>query len=157
MKQIVKKLIKENKTISIMEACTGGALSTALTDIPGSSKIFNFAAVTYSNEYIIKMGVSKDVIDEYTVYSMETSDEMSNAICDFTSSDFGIGVIGQLNRHDIYNIVSEKDVIYISIYSKRYKKFYNKSLRVDKIKRHENKKIIVNNIKQMLNDVLKIR
>ena len=65
MEEVVKKLIEEKKTISTMESCTGGGLANAITNIPGASKAFMFGAVTYSNEYKIKMGVNKNVIDEY--------------------------------------------------------------------------------------------
>ena len=80
MKEIVEELIKRNKTISTMESCTGGHVVDAITSIEGASSILKFSAVTYSNEYKIKMGVSKDIIDTYTVYSMETANAMSKAI-----------------------------------------------------------------------------
>lgn len=40
-----------------MESCTGGALVNAITNIPGASEVLKFSAVTYSNEYKIKLGV----------------------------------------------------------------------------------------------------
>ena len=76
MKEIVEKLIKLNKTISTMESCTGGSLAGSITNIPGASEIFKYGAVTYSNEFKIKMGVNKDVIDKYSVYSENTANEM---------------------------------------------------------------------------------
>ena len=99
---IVKLLIKNNKTISIMESCTGGGVANAITNIEGSSEVFKFGAITYSNEYKIKMGVSKDIIDKYSVYSMETANEMSKNISLFTNSNYGIGITGKLNRIDKY-------------------------------------------------------
>ena len=72
IEKTIKKLIELKKTISTMESCSGGALANAITNIPDASKIFRFGAVTYSNEYKIKMGVSKDIIDTYSVYSKET-------------------------------------------------------------------------------------
>ena len=77
MKKLVEELIKNKKTISTMESCTGGGVANAITNIEGASEVLKFSAVTYSNEYKIKMGVSSDVIDEYSVYSMETAHEMS--------------------------------------------------------------------------------
>lgn len=98
MKEVVDILISNNNTISTMESCTGGGVSNAITNIEGSSSIFKFGAVTYSNEYKIKMGVNSDIIDEYSVYSMETANEMSKKISDFTISDYGIGITGKINR-----------------------------------------------------------
>ena len=63
LEEIVKKLTKENKTISTMESCTGGGFVNAITNIEGASEVLKFSAVTYSNEYKIKMGVDKDIID----------------------------------------------------------------------------------------------
>ena len=76
-RDLVNKLIESNITISTMESCTGGGVSNAITNIEGASEILRFSAVTYSNEYKIKMGVSPDVIDKYSVYSGECADEMS--------------------------------------------------------------------------------
>ena len=59
MKEIVERLISENKTIATMESCTGGNLVNEITNIDGSSNVLKFSAITYSNEYKIKMGVDK--------------------------------------------------------------------------------------------------
>ena len=80
MKEVVELLNKNNKTISTMESCTGGGVANAITNIEGSSSIFMFGAVTYSNEYKIKMGVNRNIIEKYSVYSMETANEMSKSI-----------------------------------------------------------------------------
>ena len=77
MKDIVLLLKKKNKTISTMESCTGGGVANAITNIEGASEVLKYSAVTYSNEFKIKMGVSSEVIDKYSVYSMETAMEMS--------------------------------------------------------------------------------
>ena len=58
MEEIIKKLTKLDKTISTMESCTGGGLANAITNIEGASEVFKYGAVTYSNEFKIKMGVS---------------------------------------------------------------------------------------------------
>ena len=66
---IVKYLIDNHITIATMESCTGGALASEITSHPGASEILKFSAVTYSNEFKIKMGVSEEVINEFSVYS----------------------------------------------------------------------------------------
>ena len=73
MREVVEKLIEQGKTISTMESCTGGGVADSITSIEGASEILKFSAVTYSNEFKIKMGVSSDVIDKYSVYSIETA------------------------------------------------------------------------------------
>ncbi len=92
MEKVVEKLRVLHKTISTMESCTGGGLANTITNVEGSSDVIKFSAVTYSNEFKIKMGVSKGVIDTYSVYSMETAMEMSKSICQFTNSDYGVGI-----------------------------------------------------------------
>ena len=123
MKELVEKLIRENKSISTMESCTGGGVANAITNVPGASEILKFSAVTYSNEFKIKMGVSSEVIDKYSVYSRETADEMSKSISDFTSSTYGVGVTGKLKRSDINNLHGEDDKVYISIYDRENDKY----------------------------------
>lgn len=150
MKEIVKRLIKLNKTISTMESCTGGFLANEITNIEGSSEVFKYSAVTYSNEYKIKMGVNKKVIDKYTVYSKESANEMSKNISDFTSSNYGVGITGQINRIDKRNIVNNNNKIYISIYDRDNNKFYNKEVVAIKDNRANNKKYIIEIIKKEL-------
>ena len=144
MKEIVNKLISLNKTISTMESCTGGAVSNSITNVDGASEAFKFGAVTYSNFFKEKMGVSKEVIDKYSVYSMETAQEMSKNISLFTDSNYGVGVTGKLNR------------VYISIYDKDTDKYYNFTYRALLKTRHENKDKIVEEIVKKLSEILKI-
>ena len=90
----------------------------AITNVPGASEVLKFSAVTYCNEYKIKMGVSKEVIDKYTVYSMQTADEMSKNISLFTNADYGVGITGKLNRVDKNNPYGNDNVVYVSVYDK---------------------------------------
>ena len=105
MENIVDELILSNKTISTMESCTGGFVASSITNISGSSKVFKFGAVTYSNEYKIRMGVNEDVINEYSVYSIETAKEMSKKISDFTNSDYVLVLNVNINKLDQNNKV----------------------------------------------------
>ena len=144
MKRVVDRLKEKNKTISTMESCTGGGIVNSITNIEGASEVLKFSAVTYSNEFKIKMGVSSDIIDKYSVYSIETAMEMSKNISKFTSSNYGIGVTGKLNRIDKNNLYGSDNTVYISIYDKDLDKFYNYNINVDKPSRKENKDIVIN-------------
>jgi nicotinamide mononucleotide (NMN) deamidase PncC len=57
-KEIVSILNDRNETIATMESCTGGGVANQITNIEGASNVLKFSAVTYSNEYMIKMGVA---------------------------------------------------------------------------------------------------
>ena len=155
LEEIVKILTEQNKTVSTMESCTGGALANAITNIPGASEILKFSAVTYSNEFKIKMGVSKDIIDTYSVYSIETAIEMSKKISEFTNSNYGIGITGKLNRVDPHNLSGDDNTVYFSIYNKDKNTNYNDSLKVTKETRKENKEEVIEKIIDKFYKILK--
>ena len=154
MKEIVRRLELLNKTISTMESCTGGAVASEITNVEGSSNVLKFSAVTYSNEYKIKMGVDENVIDEYTVYSKETAREMAKNISRYTNSNIGIGITGQLNRIDPANPVGKVNEVYISIYDKDLDKYYDEYLQVNGESRKDNKEQVINRLENILLEVL---
>ena len=68
--KIVKLLSKKKLTVSFAESCTGGLLSSSITSISGSSKVFNIALVTYSNDAKVKLlKVPKKIITKYGAVS----------------------------------------------------------------------------------------
>ena len=150
MKQIIDLLKEKNKTISTMESCTGGGVANAITNIEGASEVLRYSAVTYSNEYKIKMGVDEKVIDKYSVYSMETAIEMAKNISNFANSNIGVGITGKLNRVDINNPYGEDNVVYITIYDKDNDKYYNYKVEAIKGSRKENKELVIDKIKEEL-------
>lgn len=152
MKDIVEWLILKKKSISTMESCTGGFVSSAITDVDNSSLVFKFGAVTYSNDFKIKLGVSEKVIEDYSVYSMECAKEMSKKISFYTFSDYGIGVTGKFNKKDLNNPYGDDKTIFVSIYSRSDDKFYNKVVSVVDANRHENKKHVLDEIISLFNE-----
>jgi len=93
--QIHNLLIKSGKTISVAESCTGGLLSTLLTQISGSSKYFTLGAVTYSNkakEDILKIPVK--LITTHGAVSKEITQKMAQSVRKIAKTDFGIGITG---------------------------------------------------------------
>ena len=154
MKELVELLKSKNKTIAAMESCTGGGFANAVTNIEGCSDVIKFSAVTYSNEYKIKMGVEEAVIDEYSVYSIETANEMSKAISLYANSNYGIGITGKLNRFDKNNLFGEDNKVFISIYDKDDNKFYTTEINVTEESRQSNKELVINEIKKMLDELL---
>ncbi len=155
MKNIVELLIEKKKMISTMESCTGGAIANYITNIPDASQVFSFAAVTYSNEFKIKMGVSKEIIDKYTVYSMETARCMAKTISEFTNSSYGVGVTGKLKKVDPNNLSGENDLCYLSIYDSDNDKYYDEIIKVINDTREDNKKQIINIFVEKMINILK--
>lgn len=155
MKELVELLINNNKTIATMESCTGGGVANAITNIEGASEILKFSAVTYSNEYKIKMGVAREIIDKYSVYSMETAKEMSKNISLFTNSNYGVGITGKLNRVDKDNPYGKDNVVFVSVYDKDNNIYYNFSTEVKKESRVLNKEIIIEEIINQIKEIIK--
>ncbi len=153
-KNIIEKLTNDNKTISTMESCTGGGVSNAITNCEGASEVLKYSAVTYSNEYKIKMGVSKEVIDKYSVYSIETAKEMAKAISKYTNSNYGVGITGKLNRVDKRNPFGEDNVVFVSIYDKDNDKYYDSKIEAVKSSRSENKELVINEIISILENII---
>ncbi len=152
----VIKLCKNlGKSISTMESCTGGGVANAITNVPGSSDVFSFGAVTYSNEYKIRFGVPKKIIDKYTVYSAETARAMAKAIAEYTNSNFGIGITGKLKRVDDKNNFGDDDLVYICVYDRNIDKYYDIQHRVIYDTRSENKNDIIKIVSQMLTNILR--
>lgn len=155
MRDVVNLLIEKKMTIATMESCTGGFVASSITDIDGSSSVLKFSAVTYSNEYKIKMGVSKEVIDKYSVYSMNVAREMAKKISNFANSDIGVGITGKINRVDENNLFGDDNKIYYAIYDKNSDKYYEYELIAINDTRLNNKKYIMENISKNLLEIYK--
>ena len=155
MRDVVNLLIEKKMTIATMESCTGGFVASSITDIDGSSSVLKFSAVTYSNEYKIKMGVSKELIDKYSVYSMNVAREMAKKISNFANSDIGVGITGKINRVDENNLFGDDNKIYYAIYDKNSDKYYEYELIAINDTRLNNKKYIMENISKNLLEIYK--
>ena len=153
-KKIIEKLTQEKKTISTMESCTGGGVANAITNIEGASEILKLSAVTYSNEYKIKMGVNRKTIDSFSVYSIEVAQEMAYNISKFANSNYGVGITGKLNRADINNNFGEDNEVFISIYDKDNNTYTNDSIKVYERNRKLNKKIVIDRIISKIQELI---
>jgi len=88
-------LNKKKLTLSVAESCTGGLLSSKITDISGSSAYFLGGVCSYSNESKTNLlNVSKDTIDKFGAVSEETAVEMAVNVRRKFGSDFGISITG---------------------------------------------------------------
>ncbi len=91
------KILKENKlTISTAESCTGGLLSSRLTDVSGSSDFVKQNFVTYANEAKEEiLGVPSEVLENYGAVSAQCAEAMAKGLrkrtgCDITLCTTGI-------------------------------------------------------------------
>ena len=94
-KNIIKKLSKKKLKISFAESCTGGLLSSAITSVSGSSKVFNLGLVTYSNQSKIKvLKVSKKIIRKYGAASEQVCKAMAKNVSKIGKTSMSVSVTG---------------------------------------------------------------
>ena len=92
---IVKKLIKKKIKISIAESCTGGLLSSTITSVSGSSKVFTLGLVAYSNQSKIKvLKVSKKIIRKYGAASEQVCKAMAKNVSKIGKTNMSVSVTG---------------------------------------------------------------
>ena len=96
LNKIKEILIKNNLSLSSAESCTGGLISSYLTDIDGSSNFIFQNFVTYSNDAKIKfLGVLPDTLYKYGAVSEQTAYEMSKGLLKYTNCSIATtGILG---------------------------------------------------------------
>ena len=93
--KLVKKLIKKKLKISFAESCTGGMLSSAITSISGSSKVFNLGLITYSNKAKIDiLKVPKKIISKYGAVSNECCLSMVKNLSKISKANISVSITG---------------------------------------------------------------
>ncbi len=93
--QILKLATQNSITITTAESCTGGLLAAALTELPGSSKIFERGFITYSNTAKIDMlGVSQHSLDQFGAVSETVAQEMATGALQYSGADIAVAVTG---------------------------------------------------------------
>ena len=93
--KVVKKLIEKKTTISVCESCTGGLLSSAITSVSGSSKVFALGLVTYSNQSknsVLK--IPKKIIRIYGAVSYETCFSMVRNLSNIGKTGVSVSITG---------------------------------------------------------------
>jgi nicotinamide-nucleotide amidase len=95
MSTLQNLLNKHNKTITTAESCTGGLIASMITEVSGSSKVFNGAVVTYSNEIKTQeLKVKADTLKKYGAVSLEVVEEMLEGVLKKFNADFAIAISG---------------------------------------------------------------
>ena len=93
--EIGKILTAKNLTIACAESCTGGLLTSRLTDVAGSSNYVKGSLVAYSNEVKNKiLHVDADTLKNFGAVSEQTARQMSANVRKLFDTDIGVGVTG---------------------------------------------------------------
>ena len=94
-KTIVNKLLKKKLTISAAESCTGGLLSSTITSVSGSSKVFDLCLITYSNQSKIKvLNVPKKIIKKYGSVSEQVCLSMVKNLNAISKTNISVSITG---------------------------------------------------------------
>ena len=97
--ELAARVIAENlaagRIVAVAESCTGGLVGSALTEIAGSSRVFDRGFITYSNEAKHEMlGVSPDLIDTFGAVSIAVAWAMADGALKRSKADVAVAITG---------------------------------------------------------------
>ncbi|MDH3401130.1 MAG: CinA family protein [Chromatiales bacterium] len=93
--ELAECLLRGGRTLATAESCTGGWISKALTDLPGSSEWFGFGLVTYSDEAKQRLlGVQPGTLERHGAVSEQVVEEMARGLLKQSDADLGLAVSG---------------------------------------------------------------
>jgi nicotinamide-nucleotide amidase len=83
------------RRVTIAESCTGGLVSAALTEIPGSSDVIEVSFVTYSNDAKLDvLNVSSDVLETFGAVSIAVAWSMAQGALEASGADVAVAITG---------------------------------------------------------------
>ena len=94
-REVVEANRKIGRRVTIAESCTGGLVSAAITEIPGSSEMFEAGYVTYSNAAKIhELKVSEEVVETFGAVSVATAWAMARGALAASDADVAVAITG---------------------------------------------------------------
>src|SRR5262245_17157495 len=94
-REVIEYNRKAGRRIAVAESCTGGLVSAALTEIPGSSEVFEAGYVTYSNAAkISELNVALDVVETFGAVSVATAWAMAQGALEASGADVAVAITG---------------------------------------------------------------
>lgn len=93
--QLIEKLRTAGLIVTTAESCTGGMVAAAITDVPGSSAVFEMGFVTYSNAAkVTLLGVQEDTLARFGAVAQETAQEMAEGARQRSGADIAVAITG---------------------------------------------------------------
>lgn len=97
--EAARRVVEANRAlgrrVAVAESCTGGLVAAALTEIPGSSGVFETGFVTYSNDAKLKLlKVSSDVLDTFGAVSIAVAWSMAQGALKQSDADVAVAITG---------------------------------------------------------------
>jgi len=94
-REVVAANIAAGRTVAVAESCTGGLVCAAITEIAGSSAMFEAGYVTYSNAAkIAGLHVYEDVVDTFGAVSVATAWAMAKGALEASGADVAVAITG---------------------------------------------------------------
>ena len=115
---VVKKLIKKKASLSVAESITGGGLAAAITEVAGSSKVFQGGVIAYADEIKInELKVDEKTLKKFTAVSEEVAKEMATGARKKFNTDYAIATTGVAGPGKAYG--QKAGTVWIAIASKK--------------------------------------
>lgn len=93
--RVVRENIIARRRVTVAESCTGGLVAAAITEIPGSSAVFDRGFVTYSNDAKHQtLGVANDIIDAFGAVSIACVYAMAKGALERSNADVAVAISG---------------------------------------------------------------
>ena len=149
--KVVKKLIKKKLKVSFAESCSGGLLSSSITSISGSSKIFNLGLITYSNKAKINiLKIPTKLISRYGAVSKECCLSMVTNLSKISKANISVSITGIAGPKGGTKL-KPVGLVYIGI-----KKGNKIKIKEKKFKSKNRNKIQALTTKESLNEILQL-
>lgn len=117
--KVVKTLNKKGLVLATAESCTGGFIAKRITDVSGSSGMFNCGIVSYSNDIKEKvLGVKHETLETFGAVSEQTVREMVNGLLKISNADIAVAVSGIAGPNSD-NTQKPVGLIYLAISNKK--------------------------------------
>lgn len=152
--KVVQKLNEKGLVLSCAESCTGGLIAKRITDVSGSSAVFNCGIVSYSNN--IKesvLGVKHETLEKYGAVSEQTVREMVQGVLKLSKADIAVAVSGIAGPNSD-NTLKPVGLIFLAI-------AYNNEIKVVQLNncfsddiRHQNRKSASDEALRMILDMV---
>ncbi len=115
---VVKKLTKKRATLSVAESITGGGLASAITEVPGSSKVFVGGVIAYEDSIkISELKVDAKTLKKFTAVSEEVAKEMALGALKKFKTDYAIATTGVAGPGKAYG--QKAGTVWVAIASKK--------------------------------------
>ena len=128
---LIKMLKDKNLKIATAESCTGGLLAKKITDVSGSSEVFEMGIISYANRIKNEfLDVSNIVLETVGAVSEETAKQMAIGVTTLSKADIGVGITGIAGPTGGTK-AKPVGLVYISIYLAKENKSIAKKLLLD--------------------------